>query len=602
MTVRCDLSPDQAEDQKTDCQRKIDADLDTAEEDANQSSQCCANSVAGFQSASRIKHRAATCPALPNFPQNPPADGIAHSTFTCSYNQWPNVCANARSAIEIRGKTAVLTYQPTDNNHKNGLWYNGKNTDATWGWALEGCEVEEYPFASGDPIRNPNGNNPNAKRWDEERVLRLIPKAENGDHGNALADFYRQAGNGNSQNAAGLIYSMAFEGHPTGTSDDDFYLGTDTSRNICARPYGNAFILVNAAANMGPGERSYDPWWDNKLIHKTVSYFTNAAGKATSSVTSDTVSQYCKYPSPGRKRYNQGTGQWEQISAANAQNRRQGNRYYKCDNYPGYGGPAAVPPLATKRRRTVGSGEEVLIQDDSQANVTKAHVIAYHAHTIPDRLLKYLDSESRERPVARDGRDLLAPKAISPASGSFLDPSAWLYLCGDAEDAVDPCASSYSCGSSDDDDGIDDDGGWGPSPTSTTTSTPPPPPTTTTEPPTPPPTPEASCDITDDVGLALRIHIYNIRNWAERDDGAELKKQEQGCGALTFWEWTDETEDKGASVWFDLPYFIKSGCVERAIKSAGGPDVGECTKVLLAADEGGPDWTDVALTETFVSL
>lgn len=588
MTVRCDLPSEQAEDQKTECQREIDADLEKAQDDAGRSSQCCANPAAGLQSANNIKQRAPQCPVPPNFPQNPPANGVAHSTFTCSFNRWPNVCANARSAILKRGKPAVLTYDPNDNHHKNALWYNGKSIEATYGWALEGCEVEEYPFASGDPIRNPNGANQRAKLWSEERVLRLIPGGpggENGDHGTTLAAFYRQAGNGDPHLAAGLIYSMAFEGGPTGTSDDDFYLGTDTSRNICAQPYGNAFILVNAAANMAPNERSYDPWWDNKLIHKTVSYMTNGAGTATSSVTADIPRQYCRYPSPGRKIYNQATGQWEVINPANAEDRRMGNRYYKCDNYPGYSGPPAIPPV--RRRRTVVSGDELLIQDGLQANVTEAYVIAENdTDASPSRhLLEYLDSRSRERSAAavREERDLSAPKAISPGSGSFLDPSAWLYLCNDAEDGVDPCAGTYSCGSPDDSDGLGDDGGWGPSPTSPTTTAEPPPPTTTTEPPAPPPTPEASCDITDDNGLAWRIHVFNIRNWAEKDDGAELKKQEQGCGALTFWDWTDETEDEGASVWFDLPLFIKSGCVERAIKSAGGPDVGTCNRIRLAS-------------------
>lgn len=604
MTVRCDLSSEQAEDKKTACQKEIDADLEKAEEDAGLSSQCCANAARGLQGAlagsSSIEQRAPQCPKPPNFPKNPPANGVAHSTFTCSFDRWPNVCANARSAILKRGKPAVLTYDPSDNHHKNALWYNGKAIEATSGWALEGCEVEEYPFASGDPVRDPNGGNQKAKRWGEERVLRLIPGGpggENGDHGNALAAFYRKAGGGDPHLAAGLIYSMAFEGGPSGTSDDDFYLGKDTSKNICAQPYGNAFILVNAAAGMAPGERSYDPWWDDKLVHKTVSYFTNKAGTATRSVTADIPRQYCRYPSPGRKVYNQAAGRWEVVNAANAEDREVGNRWYKCDDYPGYSGPSGIPPV--KRRRSVVPGDELLAQDHlpQAGNITEARVAADEGYvdTSPGRrLLEYLDPRPQERNATvamRAEKDVSAPMAISPGAGSFLDPSAWLYLCNDASDGVDPCAGTYSCGSPDGgDDGAADDGGWGPSPTSPTTTSKPPPPTSTStsttstssstsSTPTPDPTPEATCDIKDDFGLAMRVHVYDIRNWAEEDDGAELKKQEQGCGALTFWDWTDETDDEGASVWFDLPYWIKGGCVERAIKTAGGPDVGTCNKI-----------------------
>ncbi|KAI0376687.1 hypothetical protein F5Y04DRAFT_265840, partial [Hypomontagnella monticulosa] len=82
----------------------------------------------------------------------------------------------------------------------------------------------------------------------------------------------------------------------------------------------------------------------------------------------------------------------------------------------------------------------------------------------------------------------------------------------------------------------------------------------------------------DDNGLAMRLHIYDIRNWADKDGGKELHKQEKGCGALTFWDWTDATSENGASAWFDLPYFMKAGCVERAIKTAGGPDL-QCKKI-----------------------
>ncbi|KAI9688252.1 MAG: hypothetical protein M1822_001758 [Bathelium mastoideum] len=54
-------------------------------------------------------------------------------------------------------------------------------------------------------------------------------------------------------------------------------------------------------------------------------------------------------------------------------------------------------------------------------------------------------------------------------------------------------------------------------------------------------------------------------------DGSGLHKQEHGCGALTDWDWHSVN---GISwVTFNLPFFIKDGCVERAIVSAGGPKI-----------------------------
>ncbi|KAL4951589.1 hypothetical protein BDW69DRAFT_37651 [Aspergillus filifer] len=41
----------------------------------------------------------------------------------------------------------------------------------------------------------------------------------------------------------------------------------------------------------------------------------------------------------------------------------------------------------------------------------------------------------------------------------------------------------------------------------------------------------------------------------------------------TGWEWTDATDDSYAKVSFNLPFFIAEGCVEHAIKSAGGPEL-----------------------------
>ncbi len=282
----------------TGCQKEIDKNLEESQEQAGQSSGCCSNSVK-LRDGGLLRRQGNTCPINHDYRNNPPPNGADHhGVFTCDYGKWPNVCANARSAILKRGKTQLLTYVAGgDGLHANRPWYHQKFRSSTYGWTLNGCQVEEYPFANGDPLRNPND-----RKWNEQRVLRLIPADENENHGQALASFIREAGNNNYANADGFIYSMEFENHPTGTTDDDFYLGRDTSKNICAQPYGNAFLLVNQA-NVDKGERSYDPWWDDKLIAKATKYYTNKQGTATSSDIGAIPSMYCQYPSPGAKDY-----------------------------------------------------------------------------------------------------------------------------------------------------------------------------------------------------------------------------------------------------------------------------------------------------------
>ena len=94
--------------------------------------------------------------------------------------------------------------------------------------------------------------------------------------------------------------------------------------------------------------------------------------------------------------------------------------------------------------------------------------------------------------------------------------------------------------------------------------------------------PHSACDIfTDGLGpipLWYDVTIYT-NNWIT-DNGDGLKGQEKGCGDLLSWnaETVDQPIDGGAwtathAYSFTLPLTIKSGCVERAIKSAGGPDL-----------------------------
>ncbi|KAL4778141.1 hypothetical protein BJX76DRAFT_352835 [Aspergillus varians] len=66
------------------------------------------------------------------------------------------------------------------------------------------------------------------------------------------------------------------------------------------------------------------------------------------------------------------------------------------------------------------------------------------------------------------------------------------------------------------------------------------------------------------------FEVYNIEGWST-DDGKKLKDEEKGCGALTGWDWDEHTSTSLSRAYFNLPFLMKSGCVERAIVSAGGP-------------------------------
>lgn len=70
------------------------------------------------------------------------------------------------------------------------------------------------------------------------------------------------------------------------------------------------------------------------------------------------------------------------------------------------------------------------------------------------------------------------------------------------------------------------------------------------------------------------ISVWGISS-ATQNDGGKPKHEEKGCGTLVgwqYWTWSSGT----SYVMFNLPTLIKSGCVERAIRSVGGPGGLKC--------------------------
>ncbi|KAK8057967.1 glycoside hydrolase [Apiospora saccharicola] len=94
------------------------------------------------------------------------------------------------------------------------------------------------------------------------------------------------------------------------------------------------------------------------------------------------------------------------------------------------------------------------------------------------------------------------------------------------------------------------------------------------QPEAPPHKPDALCRMWD-AYAAWQFQII-LDGWG---DESKLRKEEGGCGAMAVWEWHKPTVALPfPNVIFSLPFLMKSGCVERAIVSAGGPKI-ECEKM-----------------------
>jgi len=79
----------------------------------------------------------------------------------------------------------------------------------------------------------------------------------------------------------------------------------------------------------------------------------------------------------------------------------------------------------------------------------------------------------------------------------------------------------------------------------------------------------SSCSATFDT-LFIKFWVGDNEGWGG-NNGAAFKKEVKGCGAMTGWSTTGNHDPPDFK--FNLPVTIKAGCVERAIKSAGGPDI-----------------------------
>ncbi|KAH7182078.1 hypothetical protein DER46DRAFT_670422 [Fusarium sp. MPI-SDFR-AT-0072] len=283
-TISCDVPSDQL-GSVTSCQQKIDSKIDAVKSYLKGERSCCPTSSKAKRQDSRgslpslLNHGLESlgfgldrrgsdfCPAKNEDPRNPGKDKCL-ATYTCPHDLFPNVCGNAKSAIEVRGATSILTHVKGSKVHVTERWYKGhylakKKDNPKGGWKLEGCQVEEYPFGSGNPDRSKGA----------DAVLRLIPggpweeKLKNQIAGSHLRswvesvakrynDFQeKDTGTNPKIDTARIVYCVDFDSSFTKYLPEDF-----VDENFCAARYGPEFTLVNDfVVNK---VRTWDPWFD----------------------------------------------------------------------------------------------------------------------------------------------------------------------------------------------------------------------------------------------------------------------------------------------------------------------------------------------------
>ncbi|KAK4611783.1 Killer toxin subunits alpha/beta [Fulvia fulva] len=279
--ISCDGSMEPGE-----CQQRIDNNMESVQNQLESDQQCCptgsgaklrrreSNGMltnllhdASDSFGALFKRQGGSCPQPASDPRRP-AQGQCLVTYTCPPDLFPGVCGNAKSAIQDRGMTSILSHITGSSIYKTEPWHKGhfkwKSGTPKGGWKLDCCEVEEYPFGAGNPNRNPTGDR--IFNWDNVPTLRLIPGGrfglhlENQTHANHLKAFLNSVKQDYSlPNLNRIVYCVDF---PAGF---DNFIPENSPDNFCAVAYGEQSTLVNGTPTRrrstslrGPLLRAYD--------------------------------------------------------------------------------------------------------------------------------------------------------------------------------------------------------------------------------------------------------------------------------------------------------------------------------------------------------
>lgn len=135
-TISCDVDWDDVDDTISDCQRVAEAQYNISVEAIScEESSCSAATRRDLEKrASGTKRKSSSNPQynglaggscnkkakVDTFSMGAQA-GKCDATFNCDTDLWPNVCNNARSAIEKRGYQSILTWRGMEV-HATGPW------------------------------------------------------------------------------------------------------------------------------------------------------------------------------------------------------------------------------------------------------------------------------------------------------------------------------------------------------------------------------------------------------------------------------------------------------------------------------------------------
>lgn len=138
-TITCDLPSDQLGAKISACQQRIDSKLDAVKNYLKGETSCCPASSKAKRQDSRgtitsliarglgslhltlDKRGADFCPTKNENPKKPDK-GKCYATYTCPHDLFPNVCGNAKSAINVRGATSILTHVKGSTSHFTEPW------------------------------------------------------------------------------------------------------------------------------------------------------------------------------------------------------------------------------------------------------------------------------------------------------------------------------------------------------------------------------------------------------------------------------------------------------------------------------------------------
>ncbi|KAH0021294.1 hypothetical protein KCU78_g6188, partial [Aureobasidium melanogenum] len=452
-TISCDVSWDDIDDTMSDCQRVAETQFNLSMQAIDCDESSCPAAKRRSLEKRGTKRKSSSNPSFGNIAggscnkrhKSSPFSldgqpGKCDATFHCDTDRWPNVCNNARSAIEKRAYKSILTYRARADGKDLHLVQSWDNTHANWGLRPDNNLAKSRYYNHGGP----NGRKFVAMAETSKTVNGVLVRPKRAGRMVDTPPNEKYNSPKGPSEGWGLI-GIDFTGSQKDRNDYCLESGNDDyCYNACAIPYGADFTLVNHWKDPSTGDIRYDPWFDEQgrtFKHTTKSVLgkdpetTNLPSQygkfhplSTSIAVEDVDKDTGRYPSPGHKTYvgdmaaRPLTGQWQlgnvesafAVSPWFAQNlpvvvgipaprKDSDSKNLIYDDYPGYSASA-------------GSDDE-----DGDAMDTSAKVKRYVAHADARRT-----SRSGYSPIKNSiDHSTIRLSRRGVLSGSWLDPRVY---------------------------------------------------------------------------------------------------------------------------------------------------------------------------------